>query len=103
MSKRLPHDFKWWPQDERGVFKDEGIQLGLDGTPVETVDELYQVAGQRYLFESTIGSFLRRMAYEDDEELRKASAACHFACASLKDRGACARKRGSAGSRLESF
>ena len=42
--KRLPHDFKWWPQDERGVFKDEGIQLGLDGTPVETVDELYQVA-----------------------------------------------------------
>ena len=31
--KRLPHDFKWWPQDERGVFKDEGIQLGLDGTP----------------------------------------------------------------------
>ena len=27
--KRLPHDFKWWPQDERGVFKDEGIQLGL--------------------------------------------------------------------------
>ena len=91
--KRLPHDFKWWPQDERGVFKDEGIQLGLDGTPVETVDELYQVAEPaRYLFETTISSFLRRMACEDDEELRKASAACHFACASLKDRGACARK-----------
>ena len=83
--KRLPHDFKWWPQDERGVFKDEGIQLGLDGTPVETVDELYQVAEPaRYLFETTLSSFLRRMAYEDDEELRKASAACHFACASLK-------------------
>ena len=63
--KRLPHDFKWWPQDERGVFKDEGIQLGLDGTPVETVDELYQVAEPaRYLFETTISSFLRRMAYE---------------------------------------
>ena len=25
--KRLPHDFKWWPQDERGVFKDEGIPV----------------------------------------------------------------------------
>ena len=91
--KRLPHDFKWWPQAERGVVKDEGTQLGLDGTPVETVDELYQVAEPaRYLFETTLSSFLRRMAYEDDEELRKASAACHFACASLKDRGACARK-----------
>ena len=68
--KRLPHEFKWWPQDDRGLFRDESTQLGLDGTPVETVDELYQVAEPaRYLFETTLSSFLRRMAYEDDEDV----------------------------------
>ena len=46
--KRLPHDFKWWPQDERGVFKDEGIQLGLDGTPRSSCGHHLKSWGSRF-------------------------------------------------------
>ena len=89
---RLPHEFKWWPQDARGLFIDEGVQRGLDGKIVETLDELYQAATPaRYLFETILTSFLRRLSYEDDIELQNA-ARTTFVCAPLKDKEACKRK-----------